>query len=163
MSFFTTSDNENIFSTGEFEAMEELAPIPHGTKIIAMADEIGWKEYEGENYISVRWEVLDGEYKGRKVFQKIKPYDEDDKKADKAKKMLAAIDANAGGNLLKSGKAPDDGDLAVNILNKPMILKLAVWEIDGKSGNWVMAVSKDTPENRQTEPKKPSFDDDIDF
>ena len=55
--------------------------------------------------------------------------------------MLAAIAVNAGGGLLKLKTEPSDQDLQKHLMHKPMALLLDVWEINGKSGNWVQAVS----------------------
>jgi hypothetical protein len=149
MSFWNLSDtNEKLDTSGSFESGGgDLAPIPADTQVKAAIDEAKWDSYEGNDYVSLRWNVLaPAEYKGRKLFQKVRVKDGDNKKADKAKKMLAAIAVNAGGGLLKVA-APSDQDLQKHLMNKPMALLLKVWEIDksdgtGKAtGNWVSAVS----------------------
>ena len=58
--------------------------------------------------------------------------------------MLAAIDMNAtGGKLMALGREPSDIDLMSNLCNKPMIIRVQVWESEdkSKSGNWIDAVS----------------------
>jgi len=94
------------------------------------------------------------EYANRKVFQKLWVTDDDPnakdaekaaKKRDKAKKMLAAIDANCGGKLAKTARKPTDDDLALALTNRPMTIKCMVWEMKGSdgtmnSGNWIAAV-----------------------
>lgn len=145
MSFFKTSDNQQIKSDGKFESGGgSFEPIPDGTSALAIIDEGKWDSYEGDEYISLRWEIIDGEYKGRKIFHKLKVDDFDVKKKDKALRMLAAIDTNCGGNLQKLDRKPDDADFAMSLLNKPQWLKLGVWEINNKRGNWVMAVAPRT-------------------
>ena len=142
MSFFNTSDGEVIEADGEFDAGGDMEVIPAKTKLKAIIDDAKWAEYEGERYINVRWSIIQpDEYKNRKVFQKIRVLDGDSKKADKAKRMLAAIDTNAGGKLIKLGKIPSDEDLQINLLNKPMIIQVMVWEIDDRKGNWINSVS----------------------
>lgn len=144
MSFF----NEEQKNVGEnFELTTEMEPIPSGTRVKAMVEEVKWNEWEGERYISVRWTVLSpDEYKNRKVFQKLKVYNEDSKKADKAKRMLAALDANAGKTIVNVDGEPSDTDLMSSLLNKPMLIQLMIWKTqDGKTGNWVNAVSADKP------------------
>lgn len=173
MSFWNLSDtNEKLETSGSFEAGGgDIKPIPDGTQVKAALDEAKWDSYEDDNYISLRWNVLaPAEFKGRKVFQKVRVMDP--KKGDKAKKMLAAIAVNAGGGLLKVAN-PQDQDLQKHLLNKPMALLLKVWEIDksdgtGKaSGNWVSAVSplkKPDPKPTQVIEEEPPFDvDDIGF
>ena len=146
--FWELSDSQTAQSTGTFESGGgSMEPIPNNTDVIAAADEIKWDEYKGDHYISVRWSVLQpAEYKNRKIFQKIRVEDQDPKKQDKAKLMLAAIDKNAGGALAEAGIKPTNEGLTRAIVNKPMILKLMVWEIDKDdgtkaNGNWVCAVS----------------------
>ena len=148
--FWTSSDNEKIGGgSGEFETGGgNIEPIPGNTNVLAACDEAKWDEYEGDRYISLRWVVLQpADYKGRKIFQKLRVIDSDAKKADKAKRMLAAIDTNAGGALLASGAAPTDEAMTKHLTNKPMVLKIQIWEIEAndgsgmKRGNWVSAVS----------------------
>jgi hypothetical protein len=163
MSFWELDDNEEV--TGEFNAGGgNFEPIPDNTDVLAAPDEVKWDSYEGDQYISIRWTILKPEdYANRKIFQKVRVMDADKAKADKAKRMLAAIDANAGGQLRASGVAPDDEMLVKALLNKQMIIKLMTWEIKGNSGNWVSAVS---PKSKGLEePQAPAVDpnEDIGF
>ena len=143
MSFFQLSDGEEIQAENEFDAGGgNMEPIPSGTKLKAMIENAEWSEWEGERYINIRWSALEPQtYNNRKIFQKVKVHNTDSKKADKAKRMLAAIDANAGGNLVQLGREPTDEDLQVNLLNKIMLIQVQVWEMNGSSGNWVNKVS----------------------
>lgn len=140
MSFWQTSDNQQLDTSGKFE-MGGGEPIPANTALKVMITEASWDEYDGERTIKLRWDVIDGEYKNRVVFQKIRVLDSDTKKRDKALRMLAAIDANSGGKLMALGREPSDMDLASCLLNKPMWIKVQVWEMNDKKGNWVSAVS----------------------
>lgn len=151
--FFTTSDGVNAAQVGtEFDAGGgDFEPIPAGTTANAIVEEAKWETYEGERYINLRWTVLAPDaYKNRKVFQKVKVYNPEPKKADKAKRMLAAIDANAGGGLITLGREPSEEDLMMNLLNKPMLIKLQIWKSDDKQGNWVAAVSSGKLPQSQT-------------
>jgi len=185
--FWDTSDGESAATTtGEFDGGGgDIEPIPAKTQVLAAIDEVSWdsSEYgDPDEYIKARWTVLwPEEYKGRKVFQKIRVESDDSKKADKAKRMLAAIDANAGGKLAKAGERPDDISLTQNLCNKPMVLMLQVYEMetdDGKflKGNWVSSVSprsnKKVAKQETKAAPKPApvaatnlddFDDDIPF
>jgi len=139
MSFFVQSNGQAVQSTGNFESGGGLAPIPDGTQVLAVIDEAKWDTYKNESYISLRWSVArPQEYANRKIFQKIKVQDTDPAKRDKALLMLAAIDTNAGGKLQAAGVQPDTQALAAALMNRPMVLKLGVWELDdkSKSGNW---------------------------
>lgn len=174
MSFWNLNDSsEKLNTTGEFESGGDLEPIPAKTQVKAAIDEAKWDSYEGEEYIKLRWNVLaPTEYKGRKIFQKVKVNEPDSKKQDKAKKMLAAIAVNAGGGLLKLTAQPSDQDLQKHLTNKPMALLLQVWSIeksDGSgtaSGNWISAVSplaKKAEAPKEPEPASEESDDDIGF
>lgn len=149
MSFFTTSTGENAAATatGEFSAGGgDFAPIPKDTRVLAMCDEAKISEFQGQSYINLKWSIAQPkEYKGRVIFQKIKCWEADASKRDKALRMLAAIDANAGGKLAASGAEPTDLSLQTSLTAKPMVLKLGVWDIEGKTGNWVQEVSKHQP------------------
>lgn len=174
--FFKTSEGEDLAGqTGEYDTGGgDFDPIPAKTQVLAAPDEAKWDNYNGDDYISVRWVVFKPEqYRNRKIFQKIRVNERDTKKADKAKRMLAAIDKNAGSNLLKLEGAPTDSDLARALVNKLMILMLQVWTLKDedtgeiKKGNWISAVSpRDAakPSAPKPAPKKDQdFDDDIPF
>lgn len=148
MSFFKLSTGQAVQSTGEFESGGgSMEPLPEGTQVMAMVDQAKWDIHEGEYFVSLRWTVaLPEEYKNRKIFQKIKVKSQDAEKRDKALMMLAAIDANAGGQIMALGAEPEDADLANALLNRPMVLKLGLWKMtndkgEEKSGNWVQKVA----------------------
>ena len=140
-------------TTGEFEmGGGDIAPIPAETSCLAAIDEAKWDEKDSARYISLRWNVLQpAEYKNRKVFQKLWVADADpmakdaEKKRDKAKRMLAAIDQNAGGKLRAAGVEPTETSLGIALINKPMVIKVMQWKIESngetKTGNWIGAVS----------------------
>jgi len=161
MSFFA-----GIETTGEFEISANFEPIPEGTQVVALANEAKWDEYEGTYYISIAWEILQGEFKNRKIFQKLRVRDDDQKKREKAIKMLAAIDKNAGGLLMRQSVEPSDESLAQALLNKPMALRLGLWDMNGKTGNYVQAVA---PIARQGAPsgapmkRNPIIESDVPF
>lgn len=159
MSFFNLSDNSALDTSGSFSSQEEIKPIPAKTKVKAAIEEVKWDEYEGDEYINITWSVLDGEYKNRKIFQKIRVKDNDSKKRDKAIRMLVAIDSNAKGGLVALGREPMEHELQSALMHKPMCIMLQVWKIDDKEGNWVSAVSP-VSGYVATEPQDTNEDDD---
>lgn len=177
MSFWNTSNAQPIQAAESFEAQTDLKPIPTGTLLRSIITEAKWDTYNDDEYISIRWDVIDGEYKGRVIFQKIRVMDQDPKKSDKAKQMLAAIDMNAGGQLMSSGEKPTDVGMMTNLCNKPILIRVRVWSIEDentgetKTGNWVdavfnaAAVQKQQQQAQQaaSQPAQPGFDDDIGF
>lgn len=141
MSFFKLSTGETAKSDGNFESGGgNLEPIPEGTKVRTIITEAKWSEYQGERYINLRHDVADGEFKKRVIFQKLRVLDDDSNKADKAKMMLAAIDANCGGKLSQLDGEPSDIELMKALCNKPILCRVGVWEMNDKSGNWIQAV-----------------------
>ena len=158
--FWNLSDGEDAAKTGaEYEIPGgNMDPIPAGSSVLAMIDEAKWDhtQNDAEEYISLRWTVLaPDEFKNRKVFQKLWVTDHDPNakdtakaiaKTDKARKMLAAVDANAGGKLTAKDAKPSSDDLAMALMDKPMVITLGLWEMAGNSGNWVMAVA---PKNKE--------------
>jgi hypothetical protein len=172
MSFWDLSDNSSAANTGqEYEVPGgNLDPIPAGSSVLAVIDEAKWdkKPNTGEEFISLRWSVVSpDEYKNRKVFHKLwvtdlDPQAKDEAKAiqkrDKARRMLAAIDANAGGKLTAQEGKPSDDSMALHLCNKPMIITLMEWSMRGNdgsdmSGNWVSAVA---PKSKGIDVKAPS-------
>lgn len=156
----------NFFGSTEVKTSFDLGggkfpPIPEGTKVKAVIDEAKWDTYQDESFVSLRWSVLAGEFINRKIYQKIKIDDNDPAKSARAMEMLVAIDANAGGGIYSAGVKPDDMSLAVNLLNKSMVIRLAVWEINGKDGNWINAVESGAP-NGQLPPQAPKKADAFD-
>lgn len=172
MSFWSMSDGEDVKSnaTGEFDAGGgKIEVIPDGTSVLAFIDEAKWdRNQNGDRYISLRWTVLaPEELKNRKVFQKLWVLDDDPqskepvKKRDKAKRMLAAIDTNAGGKLMARNEMPTDESLTSCLTMKQMVVRVMVWEMKDRStgdmsrGNWIGAVSpKSSPVSSSEEVAK---------
>jgi hypothetical protein len=176
MSFWELSDGDNAAKTAtkEFETGGgNLDPIPNNSDVLAIVDQAKWQHNDKDDksspaFIELRWSVMAPEaFKNRKVFHKLwvtdfDPNAKDETKAkakrDKARRMLAAIDANAGGNLTKSGDAPTDDSMTLHLCNKPMIIKCMVWNMVGSDGakmvgNWVSAVKpSDSPIHISDEP-----------
>lgn len=144
MSFWNLSDGNNAAQTNGNMDMGggNIEPIPNNTELLAAIDEAKMDSYEDDNYISLRWNVLaPEEYKNRKIFQKVRVFDANPQKADKAKRMLMAIDHNCGGKLAAGGEAPSDYNMNASLVAKPMNVKVQIWEINDKSGNWISSVA----------------------
>lgn len=132
-------DNIELPTDGAFSSGEDLLPIPANTGLRAFIEEANWDEYQGLRLIKLKWRVQGGEYDNRVVYQKL--HVNDASKAGRAKSMLAAIDQNSGGKLMAAGVEPTDEALMLALTNKAMGIKVDVWEIEGKTGNWVKAVA----------------------
>ncbi len=157
--FWEMSDGQSA-ATGdkEYESPSgNLDPIPDDSSVRAHIDEARWADTKDNyEYLSLRWRIDEPEeYANRVIFQKLWISDDDPnaktadaaaKKRDRAKRMLATIDANCGGRLARKATRPTDDDLALALSNKPMTIKLKVWEMSGQngevnSGNWICGVS----------------------
>lgn len=156
MSFFTLSTGQQVVSNGTMEmGGGDIEPIPANTNVLAAIDEAKWEEYDGEQLINLRWNVLQpSEYANRKIFHKLKVKDSNPNRRDKALSMLAAIDVNAGGKIVASGREPTDQDLLLNLANRPMVLNIQLFiakedrvtkqplpESEWKYHNWVSKVA----------------------
>ena len=176
-SFWELSTGDTAKSDGEYEVGGgNFDPIPEKTQCLAVIDEAKWDEKEGARFISLRWSVLAPDvYKNRKIYHKLWVADADpmakdaDKKRDKAKLMLAAIDGNAGKKLFASQDEPTDQTLTDCLCLKPMQIMIMQWAIKDatgteKKGNWIGAVSSKGGSAAATAPsKKPIINDDIPF
>ena len=155
MSFWQKQDGSAVESSTTFESGGgEITPIPNNTALIGAIEEAKWSEYQGEHYINLKWRVMrPAEYANRVLFQKLKVFSP--KQGDKAKQMLAAIDANCGGKLSKLTETPEDMHLMTALVGKPMAVKVQIWDINGKTGNWISAVSpakSQAPQAQNTAP-----------
>lgn len=145
MSFFKKSTGE---VAQPIQTFDQSAPelIPDNTTLHCVAKEakINISTEYGDS-LQVQWQCLaPAQYKDRVVFQTVKIFDKDAKKRDKAIDMFAAIDTNAtGGKLLASGLEPTDMALTA-WQGKQMLIKVMLWEMDGRKGNWVAAVMPKT-------------------
>lgn len=155
MSFWQKQDGSQIESTTTFEAGGgDIQPIPNNTALIAAIEEAKWAEYDGEHYINLKWRIMrPADYANRVIFQKLKVFSE--KQGDKAKQMLAAIDANCGGKLSKITETPEDMHLMTALVGKPMAVKVQIWDMNGKTGNWISAVAPAKAPNTPTPQSAP--------
>lgn len=173
MGFWNLSDGKAVESKSEFELGGGFEVIPDGSRVLAAVEECKDDQWEGERFFNLKWRILEGEYKNRIIFQKLKVFSSKEKQRDNAITMLAAIDANAGGKLMASGKEPTDFAIASALANRPMILLLRVWESEDKqkTGNYVAGVfsrqqTKASPTPKQSAPSNEppmDFDSDVPF
>ncbi len=151
--WLTTSDGEDLAKEKDGFELKTFGPlIPADTTAIASIEKIGWTTFDGSEFLNIQWTLhKPDDLENRKVFQKLWLKDDDpqakdpDKKRDNAKRMLRAIDSMAGDPLVKSKRdiaKMDDAFLTKALVDKPMIIKIMVWENGDKSGNYVAAVKR---------------------
>lgn len=166
MSFFAQEALEEA-KTGSFDS-NSFEVIPDNTKALAIISAAEWREANeyGAKHISLTWEIVEGEFKGRKVFQKIKLFETDKAKALKAQKMLIAIDANCKGAIVNAGVEPTQHGLQ-SLLHSPMYIMIKEYEMNGNKGNWIVAVSERKKAQQAQQPKaqepQMEYEDDIPF
>lgn len=154
MSFFQNIDTtqQNFEIGGSFEL------LPKDTRFLAAIESATNRTFDnGDRVIEIKWRISKPEqYANRLVFQKLKVYDNDADKVNKAKNMLSAIAVNAGGKLFSEMQArneqePSDQSLA-SMTMRPMVILLDVWKMtvngEEKTGNFVKQVS---PINQQVQ------------
>lgn len=169
MSFWDLSDggaaNEDVQKEYEVPG-GNLEPIPNDSDVLAYIKGAKWasKRDASERYIEIQWQVeKPAEFFNRVVFQKLwvddldpgaKSEEKAKEKRDKARKMLATIDANAKGRLMQSPDAPTDDSLALALVDARMVIKCMEWSIEDRAtgemirGNWISAVKPKDAETR---------------
>lgn len=150
-----------VASGGGFDA------FPEGTKLLAMVTDAEWRtnDQSGLENLSITWTVSKPqEVANRRVFQSLwltdlQPEAKDpEKKRDKARRMFATIDANAGGKLARKAGKPSADDILIALANKPMVIRLGEYEGKDRDGNkvsrnYVQAVGPKTEETYLPEAK----------
>lgn len=174
MSFWDLSDggsaNEDVKKEYEVPG-GNMEPIPNNSDVLAHIKAVKWasKRDAAERFIEIQWQVEKPEaFLNRVVFQKLwvddlDPGAKDEAKAkakrDKARQMLATIDANAKGRLMQSMDAPTDDSLALALVDARMVIKCMEWSINDSQtgetirGNWISAVK---PKDSETSVGKSS-------
>lgn len=145
MSFFESKLGEDAKNNdGNFDSNARTV-IPDGTQCLAYVADVSWDngnaEFDMERHIKIQWSILSPEYKGLVLFQKVRVESPKEQQQKKAWQMLQAIDTNAGGAIAKLKGDLDDNALQKALQQKPMMIQIAKWEMNGGEGNWVRAVA----------------------
>ena len=121
--------------------------IPHDTTTVSIIVGCEVKTvnttYANERRIEITWQVTNpAAHAGTKFNQKIRVWDKDPKKQEKAEKMLLAIDKNAGGKLVAANEEPTTENLTRALTNAVMLTKFNVIKSDdGRENNYIASVS----------------------
>ncbi len=136
-SFWKTSAGSE--ATGEVNEMS-FDPLPKGW-YTSMLEEVSVDEYEWQKKIKIKARVVgEGAGKNRVLFLNLKAFEGPDIKdtaRDRAIQVLVKMYAVCKAKL-PNGE-PDDRSLS-QLIDKPMDLMLDKWEINDKSGNWLVNV-----------------------
>lgn len=184
-------------STGSVDIGGSFEVVPHGTKCKIHIEDIEWKYYDEKTeqnqdglnipWVKATWCIESpADYENIKVTQKIKYYgddptsqhfkpEKDDKVKEKARLVFWAIDKNCGSKLtsLKLRRRATDEELQRYLIGKPMLGVIGVWDINGKTGNYIMKIEPlnsgnvpkqaAKPATKRNEPIADHMDDDIPF
>jgi hypothetical protein len=135
-------------SKGEVTKPAGFGVIPGGTIAMAVIIKAELRESKyGMNY-SFAYKLLDGDFKGRVIFHKVRVFDEDEKKADRHMDMFKKLYTICGVEMTCSGDYPQNQDL-IGFVNKTIIIETGIWEMIGnddeyREGNWIQQVEAPT-------------------
>ena len=170
-SFWSTSSGEQ--ATGEVKE-SNFNPLPKDW-YLSMFESVEVDEYEGQKKVKIKARVIgEGEGKNRVLFLGLKCFPGEkikEETRDRAIQILVKM-YNICKAKLPNGE-PDDASLS-QLVDKPINLMLDKWEINDKSGNWLMNVEakgvvvgdkKDQKPTAKPSSKKqdPVYDDDDDI
>jgi len=168
MSFWTKSTGEQ--ATGNV-ADNDFSALPEGAyKCIISKAEV--KQYQGDYYINMRFDVVEGTFAKRIVFGRLNCWHSEDKKRDRAIELL--MKAYSVTNTKVPDDEPTDTDL-VKLCDKPLMVKFGNFTPEGKTEamNFIQnfeAISKTvtprTPKNvpaaaKPAQVAEPSLDGDV--
>ncbi len=145
MSGFWESELGEVTGNASDAFAKSFTQIPDGTMAIAKIESFVNSEYNGNRYLSLNWVLVEGDFKGSKVEQKLKVFG-DPMSADPAKARHRAL------NMLrliyqlyntkpKHSGEPNDQDLSV-FVGKIAGIKIRETEPNdkGRQYNWVAEV-----------------------
>lgn len=161
---FTLSTGETTSSSKTFEMNSFAAPLPEGSEVVCTIDDFSVmppSNFVPDEFFKLSFECVET---GRKFKHDLKINDANPDKADTAKKALAAYDAICGGKLLAAFKAGKDitqkmlySALVGNGKNK-VVLKLGVWKMNDRTGNFVREFWSAEEEEKAINKKAEEFD-----
>ena len=80
------------FNAGEYESMQDFSPLPAGDYVVAMVESEVKSTKDGSGqYLNCKFEVIDGQYKGRYLFTLLNLWNANPQAVSIAKRELATI------------------------------------------------------------------------
>lgn len=145
MSGFWESSLGEVTGSAADAFAKSFTQIPDGTMALARIEAFVNAEYQGNKYLSIDWMLVDGDFKGQKVNQKLKVYGDpmakdSEKTRHRSLNMLKLI-YQLYSTKPKHAGDPTDQDLAV-FLGKVAGIKIRETEPnhEGKQYNWVAEI-----------------------
>src|SRR5579872_6485140 len=138
---FWESELGDVTGKAEDAFARQFKKIPDGTKALAKIESFCNDSYKdtGTKFLTIDWLLQDGEFKGQKVQQKIKVYDNDPKVRQRALNMLKLLYQLF--NVKPKATPPTDEDLGA-FVGRIGGIKIRETEPNdnGRSYNWVPEV-----------------------
>lgn len=141
MSFWQSMSGTPIDGSAEHSHVGSFQVIPNNTTApgqIVSAKLVMFND--GNQVYQVSYKLVDGDFKGCIVRQKIDCFSHESKKRDRAVNMLMRLFKLCDFKPLHSGE-PTGQDL-LNLQNKIIGLKIQEWSQDDKEGNWISEIHK---------------------
>ena len=115
--------------------------IPDDTTVIAKIASFLNKEYNGNPYLQIEWEITSQDFKGRRVFHKLHVFDQDPKRRHRFLNMLM-LAYNLFGLQPETDEPPTDRDLKAFVGRSAGIrIQLTQPNADGRQYNWVSQIA----------------------
>jgi len=107
----------------------EIEPIPEGSIVTVVLEESTNDEYQGNKTAKMTMVVIDGEYKKRKIFSKLKINDKNDSTSLLAKEALMWLFKTTD-TPLPQGIPTNEELMGMCMKQKPFKVKLGLWCMD---------------------------------
>lgn len=141
MAFFQSRTGRPVNGSEENSFATNFRSVPDNTQAPAVIKKFSVQEYQGDTYYQVIWQLIDGDHKGAEVKQTIKPFEQDDNKAERALNMMFRI-FTIGGLRTDFQDMPINEDLAP-LKGQIMAIKIGNGIIQGEERTWVREVWKE--------------------
>lgn len=140
MAGFWDSELGVITGNAEDAFAKSFKQIPDNTLALARINSFSNAENNGATYLNIEWHLIEGDFQGQKVNQKIKAFDQDPKVKHRALNMLKLIYMMFKVSP-KSSNPPSDDELGV-FNGKVAGIRIRETEPNdqGKQYNWVSEV-----------------------
>lgn len=139
MSFYESKSGMKMDGSEENANLRSFTTIPDGTRARAVIKDYkyaqGTDPNQPQEYYEVTYQLLEGEFKSQQVTQKIKAFELDPKKRDRAINQMIRL-FNLCNYKPKHKGAPTDEDLKP-MQNKIIGIEIGQWVMDYRTGNFV--------------------------
>lgn len=140
MSFWSSFSGDIIDGSEERSHSKGFELIPNNTTAssIIKKSELLKIQDSNDKFYQITYQLIDGDFKGSFVQQKIKCFDHDDKKRDRNLNMLFRLFKLC--NYKPDHNSEPNNDDLINLNGNHIGIKIREWEYDGKQGNWVSEI-----------------------